>query len=215
MPVAEVIPSGNEPPEIIDRDVVATRGDRCAFGSQLAARAWSLGLFAVLRKAFIGDGSSWIWTEWDRHFQAFGFVPILDFIHALTRIYAAALAGQSQTAGWEIYRRWISWVWQGEVAKVITELAARQQALGLPTTDDGVTSPRRLVSETLTYLQNQQSRMNYPTYRRAGLPVTSAHMESTERTLRSRPWAVLGRPLGGAEPRLDVSSSSCLLASNE
>ena len=157
MPVAEVIPSGYEPPEIIDRDVVATRGDRRAFGSQLAARAWSLGLFAALR-----------------------------FIHALTRIYAAALAGQSQTAGWEIDRRWITWTWSGEVAKVIAELAARQQELGLPTTEDGDTHPRRIVSETRTSLQNQQSRMNDPEYRKAGWPITSAHMESTVKLIHRR-----------------------------
>jgi hypothetical protein len=186
VPVAEVIPCGYDPPEIIDRDVIATRGDSRAFGSQLAARAWSLGLLAAKFKAFIGDGSSWIWTEWDRHFKAFGFVPILDFIHALTRIYAAALAGQSQTTGWEIYRRWISWTWQGEVTKVIAELAARQQELGLPTTADGDTSPRRIVRETLTYLQNQQSRMNYPAYRQQGLPITSAHMESTVKLINRR-----------------------------
>jgi hypothetical protein len=186
VPACEVIPCGYDPPKVIDRDVVATRHDSRAFGSQLAARAWSLGLFAAARKAFVGDGSSWIWTEWDRHFKAFGFVPILDFIHALTRVYAAAMAGQSQTAGWDIYRRWITWAWQGEVAKVIAELAARQQALGLPTGDDGDTHPRRIVSETLTYLQNQQSRMNYPAYRKQGLPITSAHMESTVKLINRR-----------------------------
>ena len=99
--------------------------------------------------------------------------------------------GRSQTAGWEIDRRWITWTWQGQVAKVIAELAARQQELGLPTlpnhdTDDGDTSPRRIVSETLTYLQNQQSRMNYPAYRKAGLPITSAHMESTVKLINRR-----------------------------
>lgn len=186
VPASEVIPCGYDPPQVIDRDVVATRHDSRAFGSQLAARAWALGLFAAARKAFVGDGSSWIWTEWERHFKAFGFVPILDFIHALTRVYAAALAGQSQTAGWEVYRRWITWIWQGEVAKVIAQLAARQQALGLPTTDDGDTHPRRIVSETLTYLQNQQSRMNYPAYRKSGLPITSAHMESTVKLINRR-----------------------------
>lgn len=44
------------------------------------------------------SGSSWIWTEWETHFKAFGFVPILDFIHALTRVYAAALAAASKAA---------------------------------------------------------------------------------------------------------------------
>ena len=43
-----------------------------------------------------------------------------------------------------------------------------------------------LVSGTLTYLQNQQSRMHYPEYRRQGLPLTSSHMESTVKQLNRR-----------------------------
>jgi hypothetical protein len=177
---------GYQPPQVIDRDVVSSRRDSRTFGSQLAARAWSLGFFGASRKAWIGDGQNWLWTEWERHFKPQGFVPILDFIHALTHVYAAAMADRSMTEGWIIYVRWIRWLWQGQVAPVIAELAARQQELGLPATDEGDTSPRSLVSKTLTYLQNQQSRMNYPEYRRQGLPITSAHMESTIKLLNRR-----------------------------
>jgi len=69
---------------------------------------------------------------------------------------------------------------------VIVALAQRQQELGLPSDDDGGTSPRRIVSDALTYLQNQQSRMNYPEYRRQGLPITSSHIESTNKLLNRR-----------------------------
>jgi len=31
-------------------------------------------------KAFISDGSRCLWRAWDRRFEAFGFVPILDFL---------------------------------------------------------------------------------------------------------------------------------------
>ena len=62
-------------------------------------------------------------------------------------------------------------------------MAARQAELGLPTAADGDTSPRRIVSDALTDWQNQQSRMNYPEYRRQGLPLTSSHMESTIKEL--------------------------------
>ena len=34
--------------------------------------------------------------------------------------------------------------------------------------------------------QNQQERMNYPEYRRQGLPLTSAHIESTVKQLNRR-----------------------------
>ena len=85
-----------------------------------------------------------------------------------------------------MYQRWITWVWQGRVVDVIAELAARQQELGPAAPDDGDTHPRTLVSKTLTYWQNQQSRMNYPDYRRQGLPITSAHRESTVKLLNRR-----------------------------
>jgi hypothetical protein len=182
----ELPATGYQPPQVIDRDVVSSRRDSRTFGCHLAARAWSLGFFGAGRKAWIGDGQNWLWTEWERHFKPYGFVPVLDFIHALTHVYAAAMADRSVTEGWTVYVRWIRCVWQGQVAPVIAELAARQQELGLPTPDDGDTSPRTLVSKTLTYLQNQQSRMNYPEYRRQGLPITSAHMESTIKLLNRR-----------------------------
>ena len=134
----------------------------------------------------MGDGQNWIWTEWERHFKPYGFVPILDFIHALTHVYAAAMAGRPTESGWPIYVRWITAVWSGDIASVISELAIRQQELGRPTEDDGDTSPRTLVTKTLTYLQNQQSRMNYPEYCRLGLPITSAHMESTVKQVNRR-----------------------------
>ena len=37
---------------------------------------------------------------------------------------------------------------------------------------------RRLVAEALSYLRNNQARMDYPRYRRLGLPVTSSLVES-------------------------------------
>jgi hypothetical protein len=174
------------PPDVISREVTATRQDSRAFGKMLAARAWSLGMFASPRKAYVGDGQNWLWSVWKRHFKPFGFVAVLDFIHALTYVFAAATAGRRRHQGWLVYRRWITWVWQGEVSRVIAELAARQQEIGLPTDQDGPTSVRQIVTDALTYLQNQQSRMNYPAYRQQGLPITSSHVESTIKQLNHR-----------------------------
>lgn len=173
-------------PKVRERDVVATSRNSEAFGVQLAARAWSLGLFQAKRKAYVADGGSWLWTIWERHFKPFEFVPILDLIHAVTYLYAAATAGRSMKEGGPVYRRWITWVWRGEVAKVIAEVAARQEELGLPAEADGETSPRKIVHRTLTYLQNQHARMDYPRYRKLGLPITSSLMESTVKQLNRR-----------------------------
>lgn len=173
-------------PRVKRRDVVATCGDCRELGRILVARAWHLGYFQAQRKAFVGDGGSWIWKLWEGAFQPFGFVPILDLMHAITYVYAAATAGRPQSESGPVYRQWVTWVWEGKVASVIAAVASRQQELGLPTDSDGPTSPRSIVATTLTYLHNQQSRMNYPEYRKQGLPITSSHMESTIKELNFR-----------------------------
>lgn len=175
-----------EPPKIIGRDVAASLSNGRCFGKQLAARAWSLGFAAAAVKAFVADGGTTNWGIWERHFKHLEFVPILDFIHALTYVYAAAMAGRSQAEGGPIYLRWITSVWQGQVCQVISELAARAAELGPPPPDAGETDPRQILATTLTYLVNQQSRMNYPDYRRRGLPVTSSHIESAIKQLNQR-----------------------------
>lgn len=175
-----------DPPEIIDRDVAASLANSTEFGRQLAARAWSLGFSAATVKAFVADGQASNWGIWERHFKHQEFVPILDFIHALTYVYAAAMAGRTRAEGNPIYLRWITWVWQGHVPKIIVELAARAAELGVPPANAGETDPRQIVAATLTYLVNQQSRMSYATYRRMGLPITSSHIESTVKQINQR-----------------------------
>jgi hypothetical protein len=174
-------------PETVSREVLASRKMSAPeFGLLMAAYAWSLGFFQAMRKGFVGDGSSANWDIWDAHFKAYGFIPILDFIHALTYIYNAAMAGRTAKEGWAIYLRWIKWVWAGRVQDVIAELQARQQELGQPLAEDSETAPRKVVAKSLTYLQNQHTRMNYPEYRKQGLAITSCHIESTIKQLNFR-----------------------------
>lgn len=173
-------------PQVKRRDVVATTQKGHRIGLQLAARAWTLGLFQAPFKAFVGDGSGWIWTIYEQHFKPFGFQPILDIIHAVTYVYAGALAGRTRVEGAPVYRQWVQWLWEGNVSELIVALAARQAELGLPAPGESETSPRAIVSKALTYLQNHQSQMRYPDYRRRGLPITSSHMESTIKELNYR-----------------------------
>jgi len=175
-----------DPPKVLLRDVTATLADSETFGQQLAAHAWLLGFAGAIKKAFIADGGNANWGIYEREFKHQGYIPILDFIHALTYVFAAAMAGRSREEGGASYVRWITWVWQGEVVRVIAELGQRAVELGAPPPDTPETDPRQIVAKTLTYLTNQQSRMNYPSYRQAGLPITSSHIESTIKQINQR-----------------------------
>jgi len=171
-------------PEIEGRRVVATRHDVDGFGPLLAAAAWSMGLFSAGRRAFVADGQAENWTVYKRYFAR--WTAVLDFVHALTYVYAAAMAGRTFAAGWPVYERWIGWVWAGQVRRVIEELAARQQELGQATKEDKEGGPRRVVQEALTYLSNHEGQMQYDAYRKQGLPLMSSHVESTIKQINYR-----------------------------
>jgi hypothetical protein len=192
-----------QPPKVRTRDLVASRCRWGDFAIKLAMMAWSQGFFGARRQAFLGDGSDNNWAIHRRYFSS--FVPILDIIHVLSYVYAAALAGRSFKEGWPIYSQWMTWVWQGKVAQVIAALAVRQAELGVPDKDEGTTTPRSIVARALGYLQNHKDKMRYPEYRRLGLPITSSYVESAVKQINLRVkgtekfWAE-----AGAEPMLHL-----------
>jgi hypothetical protein len=171
-------------PEPLVRSVVATREPIEAFGKQLAAASWRRGFMAAERKAFVGDGSETNWSIWRRHFSH--FTPIVDFIHALCYVFAAAMAGRISQEAWPIYCQWAQWLWSGQVELVIAALRERQQELGRPEKNEAEESPRCKVADALCYLENQRARMRYDEYRRKGLPITSSHIESTIKQINRR-----------------------------
>jgi hypothetical protein len=194
-----------EPPEVQTKYVVASRRSWAEFGPMVAAAAWAQGFFAAERRAFVGDGAENNWTVHRLWFSS--FVPILDFIHALSYVFAAAMAGRGFKDGWACYEQWIQWVWSGEVEQVIAALTARQAELGAPTADAPAGSPRAVVARALTYLQNNQERMRYAEYRRQGLPIMSSYVESAVKQMNYR---VKGTEKfwndAGAEPLLQLRS---------
>src|SRR5947208_9467944 len=83
--------------------------------------------------------------------------------------------------------------------------------MGRPPSGESVAAadPRRVVAEALTYLRNNASRMDYPRYRRMGLPTASSLVESLVGEVnarvkgRSKFWT---RP-AGAEAILQVRAA--------
>jgi hypothetical protein len=172
------------PPTIVTRRVVASRLRWPDFAPLAAQAARTAGLLGAGRRAFVGDGSDNNWAIWRRFFGS--WTAIIDFIHVLSYVFAAATAGRKLAEGWPVYVRWIEWLWQGQPERIIVELAQRQAELGVAEPSDGETHPRRLAAETLTYLQNHKDKMRYDAYRRQGLPITSSHMESLMKQINQR-----------------------------
>jgi hypothetical protein len=172
------------------------------FGKLLAGEAHQRSFMAAERKAFVADGAEANWGVWRRHFS--DYVPILDFIHALTYAYAAAMTGRAAKEGWQAYRDWAQWLWSGQVERVIAALELRQQSLGEPTEETSKTAAAAIVATSLGYLRNQRSRMNYPEYRGQGLPMTSTYVESTVKQINRRMKGTEKFWSGGIEPMLTL-----------
>jgi len=169
-----------EPPELVSREVLASAADADSFGWQLAARAWQKGFPAAERLVFVADGAHANWTLQRKHFSR--ATPILDLMHALSYAFSAADAVPEK----DVFRRWARWIWAGEVHRVIAALREHQRQIGKPPAEAGSTDPRERVDRALTYYENHRPRMNYPEYRRLGLPLTSSHIESTIKQINRR-----------------------------
>lgn len=188
-------------PETLVKSVVATSGDVQAFGPLLAQAAYERGFHAAARKAFVADGSSTNWGVWRRYFSH--YTPILDFVHALMYVYAAAMAGRVANEGWSFYGDWSQWLWKGEVDRLLAALEQRQQELGVPEKKETGT-PRAQLASSLGYLTNQRERMKYPEYRKQGLPLTSSPIESTIKQINRRIKGTEKFWSDGADPMLHL-----------
>lgn len=183
---AEPLETGRyESPKRLMRTCLASTDDSNSFGKLMAAEAYRKGFFAAHRKAFVADGMKCNWTIWKKHFR--DFVPIVDFIHVVSYVYRAAVAiGESDEFGFGLYADWMRACWQGRADGVMAELT--QWLDSQPPTPDELDEddPREVVRRSLVYLSNNRRRMNYPDYRRQGLPVTSTLMESLIKEMNYR-----------------------------
>lgn len=167
-------------PKLLSREVIASSEDAEAFGRYLEQKAWERGTPAAKRQAFVADGLAVNWTIHRKHFSQ--MTGILDLMHGLSYAWRAAAALEDQTA----YRRYAAWIWQGKVSCAIEDLQQQQDRLGAPDKAAGASAPCNRISEAITYYQNHQQWMNYPAYRKNGLPLTSSHVESAMKQINAR-----------------------------
>jgi len=172
-------------PKRLVRTVLSSVANSKQFGRQMAREAKQRRFHEASSRAFLGDGLAWNWSIWKTHFS--DFTPILDFTHALSYLYVVAKAIHTQPRNaWEQYMVWMRGCWRGEVEQVLEELRRWQGRLGTAPTDAPENDPRCLVAKTITYLEHNRSRMNYPDYRCQGMPVTTAWMESLVKEINYR-----------------------------
>ena len=185
-PGAELAESSDGPPERPmwppprgARTCLATTRDSTGFGKMVAAEAYARNFYPAGRRAFLGDGQAYNWTIHQKWFA--DFEPIVDFVHVLSYLYAAAtVVSADATERWGLYVQWMTACWEGRAGDVLTALPVRAEARGLGPAGANApdTDPRVVVERTITYLTNNVGHMDYARYRRAGLPVTSAAVES-------------------------------------
>ena len=174
-------PEEKDPPDrprVLVRTAVATTRDAEYFGWLVAAEACRRGFYEAAVKAILGDGGNWIGPLGDTHFP--GWLQILDFVHLLGHLYAAALAAflGSRSRAWALYEKLLRAAWAGKVGEVLATLERHQQRLGPAPEGASDDDPRRILARVITYVRANAGRMDYPTYRRLGLPVSSAAVES-------------------------------------
>ena len=174
-------------PETLFRTCISSLASSDEFGAMMAAEADARGFFTARKQAFLGDGLGYNWSIQQRWFPE--FVPITDFVHAVEYAYTAAKAIHTDASlRWQQYLKWVNACWQGRVHDVVEELHSWQSPLGplpeglqIPDSD-----PRKIMQAAARYLTNNRSRMDYPRYRRAGLPVTSSLAESLVKQVSKR-----------------------------
>jgi len=164
-------------PQALVETCVASLSRSEDFGALVAAEAARRRFPEAPRKGFLGDGQPSNWEIHAFHFP--DWTPILDFIHLLSYLFTAALAARAGgKAGWTLYVHLVTAAWRGKVQHVLALFTREAERLGVPPEGAQASDPRKILLDTLRYVRNNASRMNYPEYRAHGLPVTTCAIES-------------------------------------
>ena len=141
------------------------------FGPKLRDEAKRRGIAKAAKVVLLGDGAAWI-RELARHYFPEA-ICILDFWHAseyLTDMSKLIHPGAAATAtATELYTRWRGEMAQSKIADILIEA---KEHLGVEGIDTGS------LQEKISYLENQQPRMDYAAYRAAGLFIGSGIVEA-------------------------------------
>jgi hypothetical protein len=166
------------------RTVVATTAAVEPFGWMVSAEAMKRKMYAAKKRAFIGDGGNWIEPLGQMHFA--GWIQILDFLHLLVHLFAAArlLFANNPAQAWKLYEQMLRDAWAGRVQEVIDAL--RSQLGRFRSEPSAGKDALHVVKLAVEYVERNRERMDYARYRRLGLPISSSLMESLIKQLNHR-----------------------------
>jgi hypothetical protein len=171
-------------PQRLLRTVVATTAAVEAFGWMVSAEAMHRKMYAAKKRALIGDGGNWIGPLGQLHFP--DWIQILDFLHLLVHLFAAARLACPKDAGaaWKLYEGMLRDAWGGRVQRVIDTLKSQWDRMRA----DASTAKEacRVVELAMRYVEQNRQRMDYPRYRQMGLPVSSSLVESLVKQINFR-----------------------------
>lgn len=168
-------------PNVLKRFVIADITSAESFGHLLYRKMYQHNLHSASRKAYLGDGDRKLWSIYEENFRADDWIPILDFIHAVEYAYEAAkLSTQTKEQCWAKYINYVTHIWQGRPLTVIRRL---DKIIGELENSNNTKSKHLKdkidkLESIRTYFQNNFAKMNYPEYRKKGLPISSCHVES-------------------------------------
>jgi len=175
----------------------AGRIENCeAFGERLWHLACECGLRQATEVVVIGDGAPWIWNQARQRFSR--AKQILDWYHASEHVWSCAhvLYGEGTKA---------ATAWAGRMLTVLYECGGQTLLERLRRSCRSREHPPAALLELIGYVAPNVDRMDYPSYRAAGLPIGSGPVESACKRL-------VGGRLKGPGMRWSPTGADAILA---
>ena len=165
---------------------VATARNATAFGPMARLEAERRGLRAAEMVTLMGDCANWIDPLHDEHFAC--HPRIADYDHAVEHLWEAcrSILGSDSAKVPVLAKRLETWLYNGEVKKVIRRLQAESRKLGAVQETDGEQHPRRVLAREVGYFDRNQRHMHYPQYRSKGWPIGSGNTEAGVKQFNKR-----------------------------
>jgi hypothetical protein len=165
---------------LLEKRYVATLNDRDGFWLELHAAATAQGALSKEKLLRVSDGGTYYVEHSAEVFRDEPLVGILDIQHANQHVWET---GHKLVPDAKKVRAWVTphvnAIYDGKVDEVIADLTKELKRY------TGA-EQRKSIEGLIGYLGRHRHLMNYPEYRKAGYPIASAAIESTNKRLVSR-----------------------------